>query len=174
MKEKILMKKNSGFTLMEVMVTVGIIAIMSAIAIPNMISYLPKHRLNSGARDIYLAIQYARLRAVKEHIPVSVDFDTATETFTVFTDTNGNLINDGDTVLKSGPMPPDVDITNVTQFTGLRTACGFNTRGLPLQSVIGAVDLQSTTQNFMLKQIRLRISGSTVIRTSTDGGTTWN
>ena len=68
MRETILMKKNSGFTLMEVMVTIGIIAIVSAIAIPNYISWLPKHRMSGATRDIYSAMQYARMRAVKEKI----------------------------------------------------------------------------------------------------------
>lgn len=175
MRETILMKKNSGFTLMEVMVVIAIIGITAAIAIPNVISYLPKHRLNGGARDVYSAMQYARLKAVKERTPVSIIFNTGTDSFTVFDDSNGNgSIDGGDTVLKTGNMPPDVDMTNATQFTGLVTWCGFNTRGLPVQSKIGAVQLQSTSQNLLLKSIRLRMSGSVVIRTSTDGGANFN
>ena len=175
MRETILMKKNSGFTLMEVMVVIAIIGITAAIAIPNVISYLPKHRLNGGARDVYSAMQYARLKAVKEKTPVSIIFNIGTDSFTVFDDSNGNgTIDGGDTVLKTGNMPPDVNMTNETEFTGLVTWCGFNSRGLPVQSKIGRVELQSTSQNLLLKRITLRISGSTVIRTSTDGGATFN
>ena len=175
MRETILMKRNSGFTLMEMMIVIAIIGITAAIAIPNVISYLPKHRLNGGARDVYSAMQYARLKAVKEKTPVSIIFNIGTDSFTVFDDLNGNgTIDGGDTVLKTGNMPPDVDMTNATQFTGLVTWCGFNTRGLPVQSKIGRVELQSTSQNLLLKRITLRISGSTVIRTSTDGGATFN
>ena len=169
------MKKNSGFTLMELMVAIAIIGITAAIAIPNVISYLPKHRLNGGARDVYSAMQYARLKAVKERTPVSINFNIGTDGFTVFDDSNGNgTIDGGDTVLKTGNMPPDVNMTNETEFTGLVTWCGFNSRGLPVQSKIGRVELQSTSQNLLLKRITLRISGSTVIRTSTDGGATFN
>jgi len=157
------------------MVTIGIIAIIAGIAIPNVISYLPKHRLNGGARDVYSAMQYARLKAVKEKTPVSINFNPGTDSFTVFDDSNGNgTIDGGDTVLKTGNMPPDVNMTNATQFTGLVTWCGFNARGLPVQSIIGIVQLQSTSQNLLLKRIRLRISGSVVIRTSTDGGANFN
>jgi len=177
MRETILMKKNSGFTLMEMMIVIAIIGITAAIAIPNVISYLPKHRLNGGARDVYSAMQYARLRAVKERTPVFIDFNTGANTFNVLSDSNGNgTLDGGDTVLKTGNMPPDVNMTNATQFTGLVTWCGFNSRGLPVGSppIIGSVELQSTSQNFLLKSIRLRMSGSVVIRTSTDGGATFN
>ena len=179
MRETILMKKNSGFTLMEVMVTVGIIAIMSAIAIPNVISYLPKHRLNGGARDVYSAMQYARLRAVKEKTPVSINFNPGANSFRVFIDdvTTNGVFEAGETELKTGNMPVDVNMISAAfsmngPWPG--NATGFDGRGLPLQSVIGSVQLQSTSQNLMFKEIRLRISGSVVIRTSTDGGSTWN
>ena len=86
MRETILMKKNSGFTLMEMMIVIAIIGITAAIAIPNVISYLPKHRLNGGARDVYSAMQYARLKAVKERTPVSINFNPGANSFTVFDD----------------------------------------------------------------------------------------
>lgn len=179
MRETMLIKKNSGFTLMEVMVVIGIIGITAAIAIPNILSYLPKHRLNGGARDVYSAMQYARLRAVKEKTPVSISFNTGANSFRVFTDevlTNG-VFEAGETELKAGNMPGDVNMTSAafsTPGTWPGNATGFNARGLPSQSVIGSVQLQSTSQNLMFKEIRMRISGSVVIRTSTDGGVTWN
>ena len=46
------MRKNSGFTLIELMVVIALIVVLSAIAIPNYIAWLPKYRLNSAVDDV--------------------------------------------------------------------------------------------------------------------------
>ena len=69
------MEKNTGFTLMELMVAIAIIAITASIAIPNIIGWLPTHRLASASRAILSVLQQARLRAVKENTFVTVQFD---------------------------------------------------------------------------------------------------
>ncbi len=175
MRETILMKKNSGFTLMEVMVTIGIIAIMSAIAIPNYISWLPKHRMSGATRDVYSAMQYARMRAVKEKTRVTISFSIGTDDYTVFIDDGrgggiaNNNIADGTETVKTGQMPVDVDLFNAA--FGAASRSSFNSRGLPVQ--IGNVELRNVPRQ-LYRRVVLRISGNPVIRTSTDGGATWN
>ena len=161
------MRKESGFTLLELMVTIGIIAIMASIAIPNIIGWLPNHRMSGAARDIYSAMQYARLTAVKEKIPIAINFNIGTDTYTVFTDevsTNGTL-DAGETVIKTGTMPADVDMFSAS-FTGGVPYAGFDARGLPIQYFPGTgggtVDLQNIPSN-LSKRITLRVSGSPVI-----------
>lgn len=175
MKGKILMKKNSGFTLMELMVTIAIVGITAAIAIPSVISYLPKHRMSGGTRDIYSAMQYARMRAVKEKTRVVINFNAGTDSYTVFIDdgrgggTADNNIADGTETVKTGQMPVDVDLFNAAFGAGSRSS--FNSRGLPVQ--IGNVELRNVPRQ-LYRRVVLRISGNPVIRTSTDGGATWN
>jgi len=169
MREMILMKKNSGFTLMEVMVTVGIIAIVSAIAIPSVISYLPKHRMSGGTRDIYSAMQYARMRAVKEKTHVVISFNVGTDSYTVFIDdgrgggTANNNIAEPTETLKTGQMPVGVDMLPSTSFSGGVPRTRFNARGLP-NGTGGSVDLQSLQDATLFRQVVLRISGNPVIR----------
>jgi len=177
------MRKDSGFSLLELMVVIAILAIMASIAIPNMISWPAKHRMSGAAREIYSAMQYARLRAVKEKMPVAIYFDVADDTFTVFTPvlpidmlevTNG-IEDAGETFLKTGTMPVDVDMNN--PLFGGETATVFDARGLPIQvlgnSLIGDVRLNNTNRN-LFRRVRLRVSGSPVIESSADGGAPWN
>lgn len=52
------MKKNKGFTLIELIIVVVIVAILAAIAIPSYNAYLRQSR-RSDAKDALLALQFA-------------------------------------------------------------------------------------------------------------------
>lgn len=71
------MKKHAGFSLMELMVVIAIIGVLSAIAIPNAISWRNNAQVNSAARGLYSDLQNARSTAVKENRDCTVSFDTS-------------------------------------------------------------------------------------------------
>ncbi|CAK8721904.1 prepilin-type N-terminal cleavage/methylation domain-containing protein [Candidatus Electrothrix aarhusensis] len=58
-------KKTDGFSAPELLMVVAIIGIMAAVAIPSFISGIPRRQLKSAARDLYGAVQQARILAVK-------------------------------------------------------------------------------------------------------------
>jgi type IV fimbrial biogenesis protein FimT len=66
-------RKSAGFTLVELMVTVSIIAIVAGLTFGNMNS--ASYRLKSAAKTLKANMQKARLLAVKENCRVYVDFD---------------------------------------------------------------------------------------------------
>ena len=80
------MRKNSGFTLMELMVGLAIIGVMTAIAVPNYLEWLPDNRLKDVARGIYGDMQLAKLNAIKEHKDWAIVFDPTNKKYYVCSD----------------------------------------------------------------------------------------
>lgn len=63
-----------GYTLTELMVTVAIVGIVAAMAVPSFISYLPHLRLNGAARDLISDLRLARSLAVGQNQRYKVFF----------------------------------------------------------------------------------------------------
>ena len=67
-------KNKSGFTLIELMIVVSIIAVSTAIAVPTFLSWAPKFRLNSGADKLGKDLMVARISAISQNSSVVVEF----------------------------------------------------------------------------------------------------
>jgi len=80
------LKPCSGFTLMELMIVIAIIGIMSGIAIPNFIGWLPDYRLRNAARGLLTDVQQTRLLAVKNNQDCAIVFDTANKRYLICLD----------------------------------------------------------------------------------------
>ena len=57
--------RHRGFTLIELMVTVGLVGILLAAVIPNMRTFLRNNQLSGGVNDMLHSIQMARTEAIK-------------------------------------------------------------------------------------------------------------
>ena len=75
------MMNRSGFTLVEMMVAISILAILAAIAIPNGISWMGNARINSAGRQVYAAIQDARMHAIKANANTTIEFSAAGDSY---------------------------------------------------------------------------------------------
>lgn len=94
-----LRKKQSGFTLIEMMVVLAIFAIVAAIAIPNFMSLLPGMRLNGAARQVMGDLMAARMKAVKLNQRTKVFFDSSSQ-YRICDDAN----NDGTVAAGEGDV----------------------------------------------------------------------
>jgi prepilin-type N-terminal cleavage/methylation domain-containing protein len=72
-------KKTDGFSAPELLMVVAIIGIMAAVAIPSFISGIPRRQLKSAARDLYGAVQQARILAVKNSQNYNLIFEVKLE-----------------------------------------------------------------------------------------------
>jgi type IV fimbrial biogenesis protein FimT len=125
------MRNESGLTLFELMVVVGIMAILASVAVPGFLGWLPKYRMRSAADEVLSTFQHAKLRAVRENDIVRVTFDFANDSYLVFVDNGagadaGNGIQDvGEATVKNGRMPAGIDLES-TDFAWVQ----FDRRGL--------------------------------------------
>lgn len=104
--EKRIERNQRGFTFVELMVTVAIIAILAATSVPAIIQWLPNYRLKKAARDMFSHFQQARLQAVRLDTEVAVFFDNANNAYQVISGGADGLYNLGgdDVVLNTTPL----------------------------------------------------------------------
>ncbi|MFC1748705.1 GspH/FimT family pseudopilin [Pseudomonadota bacterium] len=83
-------KKNMGFTLIELMVTLAVLAIIATLAVPSMQSFFDKRHVIEAAEDLYSNIQQARSEAIARNQLVALRFSENNSTTWVYgISTNG-------------------------------------------------------------------------------------
>lgn len=69
--------RHSGFTIIELMITIAVIAVIAALALPSFKSILEERRLVGAAENLYASLQYARSEAIKRNSVMNFVVDNA-------------------------------------------------------------------------------------------------
>jgi type IV fimbrial biogenesis protein FimT len=143
------MHKNSGFSIIELMTTIAIIALLAAFAIPNMISWRSGTKLQGAVENLRGDLQLAKLKAVQENGFVAVVFSG--NGYQVFIDNGANagVLDAGERLLRDRQLAAGVSIDlGGTDFNGNDYA-RFNNRGLPDDTGNVVVDSSSGEQRLV-------------------------
>lgn len=103
------MKNSSkGFTVTELMIALGILAVILVVGIPTLNNWMPKYRLKDAARQIASDMQLARYRAIATNVRHGIYFDGTGVAYKLYSD------NDGDANFDSGEEEKTVTLEKVT------------------------------------------------------------
>ncbi len=119
---------NSGFSFYELMVVIAIMGVVAAFAIPSMIGERAEKKLRGAVNNLKGDLNMAKMRAVKENVPVVVQFYE--DHYEIFLDDDSDWILDsGERRIRNRVLPAGVSINLGAPdfFTDDRTR--FNNRG---------------------------------------------
>ena len=76
-------KRKKGFTLVELMITVAVIAILALVAAPGLFIYIPTYKVNSATKTLTSQLQLARAEAIAKNLDYRIRIDQGGQTLFV-------------------------------------------------------------------------------------------
>jgi prepilin-type N-terminal cleavage/methylation domain-containing protein len=147
-----LITKNSGFTFIETIVAMAIVALVLGFVLPSIRTGLLDYRLSATAQDIASQIQSARYTALRNNSMSSFILMATSQQYGVDTNADGTVSNGQEVLLglQSGvtctslSTPPVSGATSIS--TGAKSGIGFTPRGTltSLNSSTGQPDFSVT------------------------------
>lgn len=137
----------AGFTLLELLVTMAVIATVSSVAAMNVIREIPRYRLSNAASQLAWTFRGLRMRAISQHHAVTVTFTNA-HGYTVWTDRNDNGMSDSgeEQAVDINETSPGVQLASTAHPTFTTTGTVTN---LPTVTLTNSSGSKTLTLNLL-------------------------
>lgn len=189
----------AGFSVAELMISICVMLILTALAIPSLMHSLRAYQLNQTAAGVSDMLKFTRFEAVRRNMQINLQVSQNATGWIVWTDSlragNGGPIDPRDkqqliagftTLLPAGnPVPPPNAITTalgggaLTTLSGANNSVTFDARGAIRLGINGGVSNlvyvfyvgSNGGPDYGYRAVVLLPTGSTQIWTAPNGGT---
>jgi type IV fimbrial biogenesis protein FimT len=164
----LLSKGGAGFTLIETMVSVAIVAVLGALAFPSFVDAQDRARIKVGVEAIYADMQYARLYAIKSSAVVNLSYKSTCWGISAVSACDCTVTD-----------------TNAANYCGIKREMVSNFKGLTMSSTVTASSMDGiralvtnpgtvtfTSTGGKVAKVSLSVLGRPAI-CSTSGATTY-
>jgi Tfp pilus assembly protein FimT len=147
------LNNSKGVTIIEIVIVTAILGIAAELVAHNVVSQMPKYRLQGAARRIALDLMEARSRAINQSVDIVITFQADARQYDVERDNDFDGIVDDQIVAQDirNDFPGVLVAVNNTPFT-------FNPRGFSDTSSTITVSTQSTSGPIE-KKIEVSLAG---------------
>lgn len=159
---------SRGFTLVELMVTVAVIAVIAAVAVPNMSTIIKRNRLKSQGEDVMGTLQLARSEAIRTNARVTacasaggITCSTGAQRFVVFDSNNA--------IVREVTMPADVQLSGPAAGLVFRST-GRIDPGLPAADRVFVVCIPNASLGENQREITVALGGASTSAAVNGGG----
>jgi Tfp pilus assembly protein FimT len=146
---------SAGFTMMEMLCTVGILMILTAFGVPAMLSTIDTFKLNSAVTAASWAIQTTRYQALMKGYPYQLTFSTANNTYQVTSEPGG--------ASSFSPVGGAVSISSAPVVISANAQLQFKGNGSVSSIVAGSQTFTITYKN-RTKTITVSNYGSVIVQ----------
>lgn len=158
---KSISRNQKGFTLVEMMIVMAVLAIIAAVGGTALLTSLPNMRLKSTSRDIYSAMMRTKAEAVRRGENVTLLFNSPGNSYVMFLDRqpppaaptandDNEILDPGETVLIATTTFPNLvtydPAVSVDGVSFNNNAIIFSMRGIPVGAA-GTVSLRATDRD---------------------------
>jgi type IV fimbrial biogenesis protein FimT len=139
--------KQSGFTLLEMMIAIALLAALLSFGLPNFRDFVRNARMAAAANDLLADMNFARSEAIKRRVPVTLcklnadgddcddDDDTPFRRWIVFVDDadaaaedaadGDGTVDGGEAILRTSGISAEIDHATATGLFSTFIASGF-------------------------------------------------